>query len=160
MGMKTIRLFLLLPALLWATTSVSAGERDSLKFDKERIYVGAHAALTTAESNFSSFGANSFHLGWNMGLNAGYQLTDLWSVELLASWSQVALSEQNCCLARNYILGSDFNRYHPLRLYEGLLPLPQGNTRKHYKLCIGRGTFRKLRSRSIRGGKGRHQRSF
>ena len=124
--MKTTRLILLLPALLLATISVSAGERDSLKFDKERIYVGTHAALTTAESNFSSFGANSFHLGWNMGLNAGYQLTDLWSVELLASWSQVALSEQNCCLARNYILGSDFNRYHPLSV------IPEGVNGYHY----------------------------
>lgn len=124
--MKTIRLFLLLPALLWATTSVSAGERDSLKFDKERIYVGAHAALTTAESNFSSFGAKGFHLGWNTGFNAGYKFTDIWSLEVLTSWSQVALSEQNCCLAHNYILGSDFNRYHPLSV------IPEGVNAYHY----------------------------
>ena len=111
--MKTIRLFLLLPLLFGATISVGAEISDSLKFNKENFYVGAHAAITTAESNFSSFGANAFRPGWNAGLNVGYRFSPTWSVELVASWNRLSLSAQDCCLKRNYFLGSDFNRYHP-----------------------------------------------
>ena len=111
--MKTIRLFLLLPTLFWATISIGAEKSDSLKFNKENLYVGAHAAFTTAESNFSTFGANAFRPGWNAGFNIGYQFTPIWSVELVASWSRLSLSAQDCCLTRNYFLGSDLNRYHP-----------------------------------------------
>ena len=110
--MKIIRSTLLLPTILLATSSTSAQESETKSYDNEGFYIGTHAATAIAESNFCSFGADKFYPGWNAGLNAGYRFTNIWSLELSASWSQVSLAEQNCCLEHNYVLGYDLNRYY------------------------------------------------
>lgn len=109
-GMKITRLILLLPAMLLATLSIRS--QESGRINNEGFYVGTHAAVAIAESNFSSFGASKFYPGWNAGLNTGYLFSNTWSLELSTSWSKVTLEEQDCCLSRNYLLGSNLKRYH------------------------------------------------
>ena len=110
--MNISRSTLLLSAMLLTTLSINAQEKESKRFYNEGFYIGTHAAATSAESNFSSFGVDKFYPGWNAGVNAGYRFTIIWSLELSSSWSQVSLAEQDCCLSRNYILGYDLNRYY------------------------------------------------
>ena len=125
--MKIIRSILLFSAMFLATESVCAQESKSQKFNNEGFYIGTHAATAVAESNFSSFGVDKFYPGWDVGVNAGYRFTSIWSLELSASWSQVSLAEQGCCLSRNYVLGSDLNRY-----YEPSI-IPEGVVTQHYE---------------------------
>ena len=124
-GMKITRLILLLPAMLLATLSIRS--QESGRINNEGFYVGTHAAVAIAESNFSSFGASKFYPGWNAGLNTGYLFTKTWSLELSASWSKVALEEQDCCLSRNYLLGSNLKRYHEQSI------IPKDVTTQHYR---------------------------
>ena len=113
-------LVLSLSFLLLLTMNVHAGQKDSLRFNQERVYLGARVGMSAAEADFSSFGADKFRPGWGAGLNVGYRFTDVWSLELAATWGQVFLAEQDCCLSRHYFLGTDINRYHPTLIPEGL----------------------------------------
>ena len=113
-------LLLLLSFLLLLTMNVHAGQKDSLRFNQERVYLGARVGLSTAEADFSSFGADKFRPGYGAGLNVGYRFTDVWSLELAATWGQVFLADQDCCQSRHYFLGTDINRYHPTLIPEGL----------------------------------------
>lgn len=102
------------------TTTLYAGPADTLRYNQERVYLGARVGMATAEGDFSSFGKDKFRPGWNLGLSAGYRFTDVWSLELAASWGQAFLAEQKCCAERHYFLGSDMNRYHPALIPEGM----------------------------------------
>lgn len=114
-------LVLLLSFLFLLTMNVHAEQKDSLRlFNQERVYLGARVGMSAAEADFSSFGADRFRPGWGAGISVGYRFTDVWSLELDATWGQVFLAEQNCCLSRNYFLGNDINRYHPSLIPEGL----------------------------------------
>ena len=130
--MKITHLILLFAAILVPTISTNAKEPSSQRINREGFYIGTHAAISAAESNFSSFGVNKFHPGWNAGVNAGYQFTSLWSLELSASWSQVSLVEQDCCFSRNYILGYDLNRYYERNV------IPEGMIGQYYKNVMSR----------------------
>ena len=125
--MKITRLILLLAAILVPTISTNAEDTYSQRINREGFYVGTHAAISTAESNFSSFGVNKFYPGWNAGINAGYQFTSIWALELTASGSQASLIAQDCCLSRDYFLGSDLNRYHQLSI------IPEGVSTQYYE---------------------------
>ena len=114
-------LVLSLSFLFLLVTTVHAGHTDSSRlFNQERLYLGARAGMSAAEADFSSFGADKFRPGWGAGIDVGYRFTDVWSLELDATWGQVFLAEQDCCLSRHYFLGSDINRYHPTLIPEGL----------------------------------------
>ena len=125
--MKITRLILLLSTTLLAISSASAQESDLQGFDSKNLYIGTHAAAAISESNFCSFGADKFYPGWNAGLNAGYRLTNIWSLELSSSWSRVTLEEQDCCLSHNYILGYDLNRYYDRNI------IPEGMIGQFYR---------------------------
>ena len=112
-------LILSLSVLLLLTLNVRAEQKDSLRFNQERVYLGASVGMSAAEADFSSFGADKFRPGWGAGVNLGYRFSNVWSLELTAVWGQVFLAEQNCCLDRHYFLGSDINRYHPTLIPEG-----------------------------------------
>lgn len=113
-------LVLSLSFLFLLTITGHAQSKDSLRFNQERVFLGARVGLSAAEADFSSFGADKFRPGWGAGINVGYRFTDVWSLELVATWGQVFLAEQDCCLSRHYFLGSDINRYHPDLIPEGL----------------------------------------
>ena len=125
--MKIVHSILLLSATFLATLSTKAQNSDSQRINNAGFYVGTHAAVAVAESNFCSFGANKFYPSWNAGLNAGYKFTNIWSLELSASWSKVTLEEQDCCLSHNYILGNDLNRYYERNI------IPEGVIGQYYK---------------------------
>ena len=102
----------LLLTLSLSVTIVSAQEGKPAQKDSTRgWYVGAQAGMPMAEADFSSFGADKFRPGWTAGIHAGYHFTQVWSLEVSASWGQIFLAEQNCCYERGYFLGADFNRY-------------------------------------------------
>ena len=58
-------------------------------------------------STFSSFGHDKTHLGWAAGIYGGYRFNPIFSAELSARYGEVNLSAQDCCVERNYWLGSD-----------------------------------------------------
>ena len=63
-------------------------------------------------STFSSFGHDKTHLGWAAGLYGGYRFNSIFSAELSAKYGEMNLSAQDCCVERNYWLGSDGMLYN------------------------------------------------
>ena len=70
-------------------------------------YVGVEGGMPFGFSTFSSFGHDKTHLGWAAGLYGGYRFNSIFSAELSARYGEVNLSAQDCCVERNYWLGSD-----------------------------------------------------
>ena len=70
-------------------------------------FVGVEGGMPFGFSTFSSFGHDKTHLGWAAGLYGGYRFNSIFSAELSARYGEVNLSAQDCCVERNYWLGSD-----------------------------------------------------
>ena len=70
-------------------------------------YVGIEGGMPFGFSTFSSFGHDKTHLGWAAGLYGGYRFNSIFSAELSAKYGETNLSAQDCCVERNYWLGSD-----------------------------------------------------
>ncbi|WP_419515726.1 OmpA family protein [Leyella stercorea] len=70
-------------------------------------YVGVEGGMPFGFSTFSSFGHDKTHLGWAAGLYGGYRFNSIFSAELSAKYGEVNMSAQDCCIERNYWLGSD-----------------------------------------------------
>ena len=70
-------------------------------------YVGVEGGMPFGFSTFSSFGHEKTHLGWAAGLYGGYRFNSIFSAELSAKYGEMNLSAQDCCVERNYWLGSD-----------------------------------------------------
>ena len=70
-------------------------------------YVGIEGGMPFGFSTFSSFGHDKTHLGWAAGLYGGYRFNSIFSAELSAKYGEMNLSAQDCCIERNYWLGSD-----------------------------------------------------
>ena len=70
-------------------------------------YVGIEGGMPFGFSTFSSFGHNKTYLGWAAGLYGGYRFNSIFSAELSAKYGEMNLSAQDCCVERNYWLGSD-----------------------------------------------------
>ena len=70
-------------------------------------YVGIEGGMPFGFSTFSSFGHDKTHLGWAVGLYGGYRFNSIFSAELSAKYGEMNLSAQDCCVERNYWLGSD-----------------------------------------------------
>lgn len=113
-------LLLTLSVLLFVPPSVLAQEATTKDYDKG-WYIGVQAGMPMAEGTFSSFGADKFRAGWNAGLHGGYRFSRVWSLELTANWGQQFLAEQDCCYERGYFLGSDWKRYHPTLVTDGMV---------------------------------------
>ena len=75
-------------------------------------YVGIEGGMPFGFSTFSSFGHDKTHLGWAAGLYGGYRFNSIFSAELSAKYGEVNMSAQDCCVERNYWLGSDGVRYN------------------------------------------------
>ena len=74
-------------------------------------YIGIEGGMPFGFSTFSSFGHDKTHLGWAAGLYGGYRFNSIFSAELSAKYGEMNLSAQDCCVERNYWLGSDGVRY-------------------------------------------------
>ena len=70
-------------------------------------YVGVEGGMPFGFSTFSSFGHDKTHLGWAAGVYGGYRFNSIFSAELSAKYGEMSLSAQDCCVERNYWLGSD-----------------------------------------------------
>ena len=90
--------------------------RAEVKEDGKTIsqgwYVGVEGGMPFGFSTFSSFGHDKTHLGWAAGLYGGYRFNSIFSAELSAKYGEVNMSAQDCCVERNYWLGSDGVRYN------------------------------------------------
>ena len=75
-------------------------------------YVGIEGGMPFGFSTFSSFGHDKTHLGWAAGLYGGYRFNSIFSAELSAKYGEMNLSAQDCCVERNYWLGSDGMLYN------------------------------------------------
>ena len=70
-------------------------------------YVGIEGGMPFGFSTFSSFGHDKTQLGWAAGIYGGYRFNSIFSAELSAMYGEMNLSAQDCCVERNYWLGSD-----------------------------------------------------
>ena len=90
---------------------VKAEVKEDGKTISQGWYVGVEGGMPFGFSTFSSFGHDKTHLGWAAGLYGGYRFNSIFSAELSAKYGEVNMSAQDCCVERNYWLGSDGVRY-------------------------------------------------
>ena len=91
---------------------VKAEVKEDGKTISQGWYVGVEGGMPFGFSTFSSFGHDKTHLGWAAGLYGGYRFNSIFSTELSAKYGEVNMSAQDCCVERNYWLGSDGVRYN------------------------------------------------
>ena len=95
-------------------------------------YVGVEGGMPFGFSTFSSFGHDKTHLGWAAGLYGGYRFNSIFSAELSAKYGEMNLSAQDCCVERNYWLGSDGVLYNAGVL--GMDSWEYANLKSHVKM--------------------------
>ena len=102
-----IRLLVAILASILPFSFVKAEAGDSELSDSKGWYLGVEGGMPFGFSTFSSFGHDKTHLGWAAGIYGGYQFNSIFSAELSAKYGEMNLSAQDCCVDRNYWLGSD-----------------------------------------------------
>ena len=105
------RLLVAALALILPFSFAKAEVREDGKTGQQGWYVGVEGGMPFGFSTFSSFGHNKTHPGWAAGLYGGYRFNSIFSAELSAKYGEMNLSAQDCCVERNYWLGSDGVRY-------------------------------------------------
>ena len=105
----TIRIKLLIAILasVLPLSTMKAEEGKNVLAPSHGWYVGVEGGMPFGFSTFSSFGHDKTHLGWAAGLYGGYRFNSIFSAELSAKYGEMNLSAQDCCVERNYWLGSD-----------------------------------------------------
>lgn len=102
-----IRLLVAVLVSILSFSFAKAEASDSNLPDSNGWYLGMDGGLPFGLSTFSSFGHDKTHLGWAAGIYGGYRFNPIFSAELSARYGEVNLSAQDCCVERNYWLGSD-----------------------------------------------------
>ena len=102
-----IRLLIAILASVFPLSTMKAEEGKDVLIPSQGWYVGVEGGMPFGFSTFSSFGHDKTHLGWAAGLYGGYRFNSIFSAELSARYGEVNLSAQDCCVERNYWLGSD-----------------------------------------------------
>ena len=102
-----IRLLIAILASLLPLSTMKAEEGKDVLAPSQGWYVGIEGGMPFGFSTFSSFGHDKTHLGWAAGLYGGYRFNSIFSAELSAKYGEMNLSAQDCCVERNYWLGSD-----------------------------------------------------
>lgn len=105
------RLLVAMLAFILPFAFVKAEVKEDGKTISQGWYVGVEGGMPFGFSTFSSFGHDKTHLGWAAGLYGGYRFNSIFSAELSAKYGEVNMSAQDCCVERNYWLGSDGVRY-------------------------------------------------
>ena len=101
------RLLVALLAFILPFSFARAEVKEDGKTISQGWYVGVEGGMPFGFSTFSSFGHNKTYLGWAAGLYGGYRFNSIFSAELSAKYGEMNLSAQDCCVERNYWLGSD-----------------------------------------------------
>lgn len=102
-----IRLLVAVLVSILSFSFAKAEASDSNLPDSKGWYLGVDGGLPFGLSTFSSFGHDKTHLDWAAGIYGGYRFNPIFSAELSARYGEVNLSAQDCCVERNYWLGSD-----------------------------------------------------
>lgn len=102
-----IRLLIAILASVFPLSTMKAEEGKDVLIPLQGWYVGVEGGMPFGFSTFSSFGHDKTHLGWAAGLYGGYCFNSIFSAELSAKYGEMNLSAQDCCVERNYWLGSD-----------------------------------------------------
>lgn len=102
-----IRLLVAVLVSILSFSFAKAEASDSNLPDSKGWYLGVDGGLPFGLSTFSSFGHDKTHLGWAADIYGGYRFNPIFSAELSARYGEVNLSAQDCCVERNYWLGSD-----------------------------------------------------
>ena len=105
------RLLVALLAFILPFSFAKAEIKEDGKNGSQGWYVGVEGGMPFGFSTFSSFGHDKTHLGWAAGIYGGYRFNSIFSAELSAKYGEINLSAQDCCVERNYWLGSDGVRY-------------------------------------------------
>ena len=105
------RLLVAMLAFILPFSFANAEVKEDGKTISQGWYVGIEGGMPFGFSTFSSFGHDKTHLGWATGLYGGYRFNSIFSAELSAKYGEMNLSAQDCCVERNYWLGSDGVRY-------------------------------------------------
>ena len=100
----------LVSILSFSFAKAEAGNRNLP--DSKGWYLGVDGGLPFGLSTFSSFGHDKTHMGWAVGIYGGYRFNPIFSAEFSARYGEVNLSAQDCCVERNYWLGSDGMLYN------------------------------------------------
>ncbi len=105
----TIRVGLLIATLaaILPFSVAKAEASDGVQSDSQGWYVGLEGGMPFGFSSFSSFGHDKTRLGWSAGIYGGYRFNSIFSAELSAKYGEMNLAAQDCCVERNYWLGSD-----------------------------------------------------
>ena len=101
------RLLVAALAFILPFSFAKAEVREDGKTGQQGWYVGIEGGMPFGFSTFSSFGHDKTHLGWAAGLYGGYRFNSIFSAEFSAKYGEMNLSAQDCCVERNYWLGSD-----------------------------------------------------
>ena len=107
-----IRLLIAILASVLPLSTMKAEEGKDVLAPSQGWYVGIEGGMPFGFSTFSSFGHDKTHLGWAAGLYGGYRFNSIFSAELSAKYGEMNLSAQDCCVERNYWLGSDGMLYN------------------------------------------------
>lgn len=102
-----IRLLIAILASVLPLSIMKAEEGKDVLTPSQGWYVGIEGGMPFGFSTFSSFGHDKTYLGWAAGLYGGYRFNTIFSAELSAKYGEMNLSAQDCCVERNYWLGSD-----------------------------------------------------
>ena len=102
-----IRLLIAILASVLSLSTMKAEEGKDVLAPSQGWYVGIEGGMPFGFSTFSSFGHDKTYLGWAAGLYGGYRFNSIFSAELSAKYGEMNLSAQDCCVERNYWLGSD-----------------------------------------------------
>ena len=106
------RLLVAALAFILPFSFAKAEVKEDGKTGQQGWYVGVEGGMPFGFSTFSSFGHDKTHLGWAAGLYGGYRFNSIFSAELSAKYGEMNLSAQDCCIERNYWLGSDGMLYN------------------------------------------------
>ena len=109
---KKNRLLVAMLAFILPFSFAKAEVKEDGKTISQGWYVGVEGGMPFGFSTFSSFGHDKTHLGWAAGLYGGYRFNSIFSAELSAKYGEMNLSAQDCCVERNYWLGSDGMLYN------------------------------------------------
>ena len=128
-----IRLLIAILASVLPLSTMKAEEGKDVLAPSQGWYVGIEGGMPFGFSTFSSFGHDKTHLGWAAGIYGGYRFNSIFSAELSAKYGEMNLSAQDCCVERNYWLGSDGVLYKAGVL--GMDSWEYANLKSH--VCIG-----------------------
>ena len=102
-----IRLLIAILASVFPLSTMKAEEGKDVLIPSQGWYIGVEGGMPFGFSTFSSFGHDKTQLGWAAGIYGGYRFNSIFSAELSAMYGEMNLSAQDCCVERNYWLGSD-----------------------------------------------------